>query len=147
MKLTAIAALKESDLQIPDGPIDGDKLREAFRRLFADLNPYFDGLNKLAARGLTLTENVACEIAAVQLTHGVPQLVALKTLTKAGGALVLSADGQVPYGTCALQMQQQTGAFPLANVTAYFRDTSASKVNCTLLILPEGTQTTSVPAP
>jgi hypothetical protein len=147
VKLSPITSLKEADLQIPEGPITGTQLRETFRRLFAELNPYFDSLNKLGAKGVTFADNVACEVASVQFTHGVPQLVSLKTLTRAGSALVLSADGQVPFAA-ALQMQQTASKSPpLASVTVYFRDTSAAKVKCVILLLPEGAQTTTVPAP
>lgn len=147
-KLSPITSLKEADLQIPEGPVTGSMLRETFRRLFAELNPYFDQINKLASKGMTFADNVQCEVAPVTLTHGVPQLVSLKTLKRAGGGLILSADGQVPYGTPTVQMQQsQPGMQPLASLTVYFRDNTAANVKCVVLLFPEGAQSTSVPAP
>jgi hypothetical protein len=149
-KLSALTSLKESDLQIPDGPITGTILREAFQRLFLQLNPYFDGINRLAAGGITFTDNIYCDLIVGKFSHAVAQQVALKNLKRAGSAHVLSADGKTPYGAPSVQMVQLPPASksgPLANVAVYFRDTASLNVTCTLLLLPEGGQTTSFPAP
>lgn len=136
-KLSAISALKESDLQIPNGQITGEQLREAFRRLFTQLNPYFDGLNKLAAKGITFADNVACEQVSAKFSHGVAQQVLLKTLKRATGVIPTFADGQVIDG-CSVQMVQipPTAKYgPLASVTVYFIDPAAVNVTCNLLLL------------
>ncbi len=142
-RVQALSSLKETDLEIKDGPSDGKGLRESFRRLFGSLNPYFDGLNKLAAKGITFSENFRCDYVVAQFSHGVPQKVALKTLTKANGVLVLGADSQIVAGA-TVAMVAGTGK-PLATVTIYFNNTSATKVNTAILLLPEGQQSNAAP--
>lgn len=142
---THIGSLKEDDLQIKDAPVTGGSLRDAFRRLFASLNPYFDGIDKIAAKGGTFTENMRCEVVSGAFTHGTAQQVRLATLTRAGSALVLGADGQLPMMATVVMVQGTTQPKPLATVTIYFNDATAAKVNCVVLLLPEGQQTSTTP--
>jgi hypothetical protein len=140
-KLSAISALKEADLQIPEGPLTGSNLREAFRRLFAELNPYFDGINKVAAKGVTLTDNMSGDLVTGAFSHGVAQQVALKTLKRAGSALVLSADGQVVFPAASVQMVQfppTSKQGPAASVTVFFGDPSAAQSTARSFCSPKG---------
>jgi hypothetical protein len=135
-KLSPITGLKEADLQIPEGPLTGAALREAFRRLFAELNPYFDAINKLAAKGITFADNIAADVATGQFSHGVAQRVALKTLKRADFAWVQKAESQVPfYASVAMIQSTSPKDVPACNVTVTFQDTAAVNVVCTILLL------------
>ena len=140
-----VTTLNEKDLQIKDAAVDGKALRDAFRREYSVLNPFFSSLNQLAAKGITLSENVQCDIVVGSFSHGVAQTVALKTLTQAKGALVVGCDGQIAK-YASVQMSQQIGSNPLANVTVFFENILAASVTTAILLLPEGQQTSSTPA-
>lgn len=137
-KLSPIAALKEGDLQIPEGPLSGAMLREALRRLFAELNPYFDGINKLAAKGITAGDNFTADIVTGSFTHAVAQQVALKTLKRADYGVILSAAGKVAISPAVVEMVQPPPTLkqtPACNVTITFTDAAATNIACTILLL------------
>lgn len=141
MKISPLATLKESDLQIDEKKeVTGTSLLTAFKNLFAQLNPFFSSLNKLVAKGITFSENIQCDLIAGTFSHGVGQLVALKTLTRANGALVLGAQGQVAIGVTVTMQQGTAGSRPLATVTVYFMNSGATNVPVSLLLFPEGQQ-------
>lgn len=141
MKVSPLAALKESDLQIDEKKeVTGTSLLTAFKNLFAQLNPFFTSLNKLVAKGVTFSENIQCEVISGTFTHGIAQLVALQTLPRANGAIAIGAQGQVATGVSVTMQQGSGGARPLANVTVYFLDNTAKNVAVALLLLPEGQQ-------
>lgn len=149
MKFSPLASLKEGDLQIDQKkPVTGASLLTAFKNLFTQLNPYFDSINKLAAKGVGLADNVQCEVVTGAFTHGVPQLVSLKTLARANGAIVLGCDGQLPAVPPSISMVQGLVAAngnPLCTVTLWFNDSTAVNVNCALVLFPEGQQSSSAP--
>lgn len=140
-----IPVLRESELGIKDGPVNGVDLREAFQRFFAQVNASFDLTNKSLSKGVTLTDNLRCDVVAGQFTHGVAQQVALHTLTKAQSAWVLGADGQLPLFATVTMVQRTSQPGPLANVTIWFNDSTASKVKCAIALLPDGQQTSTTP--
>jgi hypothetical protein len=150
-----VTQLKAEDLQIADGPIAGTGLRDALRRLFSTLNPFFDGLNKVFSKGITLSENVRCEIVAGQFSHGVTQYVTLRTLTRAAGAIALGADmltastgartGQLVKAV-AVQPSDLNNGKNQVRVTVWFYNAGAVNVDTTLILLPEGQLCSSTPA-
>ena len=147
-RLSPLGLLKETDLGVSaKAALSKPTFLDAFKRLFGQLNPYFDGLNKLAAKGITFADNFRCDYIVAPFTHGVAQNVALKTLTKAQGVLVLGADSQIVAGAT---VQMVTGSASagrnLAKVTVWFNSPAAAKVNVALLLLPEGQQSAAVPA-
>lgn len=142
---TRFPLFRESDLGIKDGPVDGASLREAFRKLFAQLNPGLDSTNKATAKGLTLADNLRCDIVTGTFAHGVASNFALTNLTKANSALPLGCDTQLFDGFPAVKMV--TGqAKPTVAITLFFRNTATTNAKCSILLLPEGIQSTSIPA-
>ncbi len=143
-KPPSINLLKEADLQIPEGAINGAGLRDVFRRLYFQLNPYFDAINKLGAKGITLPENFRCDLVTAKFSHGVPQNVALKNIPKANGAVILGWDGQKPLGFPMVQMVAGTGR-PQVAITVWFENTMATNVPVALLLLETGQQSSRTP--
>src|SRR5882724_4030472 len=112
-----ISQMRDGDLRIPDGPITGEQLRAIFQRLNFQLNPYFDGLNKLVAKGITTTDNLKCDLVTGSFTHAVPATVQLSTLLRASSALVLGASGQWVRSHPVVMMNPATpGARPSCSV-------------------------------
>jgi hypothetical protein len=146
-RLGPLGLLKETDLGLAaKDALTGPLLLDAFKRLFASLNPYFDGINKLAAKGITFADNFRCDYVVAPFTHGVAQNVALKTLTKAQGLLVLGADSQIVIGATVQMVTGPASAGKnLAKVTVWFNNSSAAKVNVALLLLAEGQQSAATP--
>jgi hypothetical protein len=140
-KAPRLSALKEADLEIKDGPVDGRSLRESFRRLFGQLNPYFDGLNGLGSKGITLTDNIRCDVAAGKFSHGVAATVALQQLERAGSVIALGADGAI----VACQPVLRVTGRKKVEVTVYFNDVTAKNVPMKLLFLEEGQPSATVP--
>lgn len=142
---TRFPVFRESDLGIKDGAVDGEALRDAFRRFFAQLNPSLDAANRATARGLTLADNLLCDIVTGSFSHGVATNFALTNLTKANGALPLGCDTQLLDGFPVIQMV--TGVTkPTAAITMYFRNTGTFNAKCTVLLLSEGRQSITIPA-
>lgn len=146
MKFSPLSALKETDLQIDErATVTGKMLTAAFKTLFAWLTPYFDSINKMAKKGVSLSDNVQCEVINGAFTHGTAQTVRLKTLERANGAVAIGCDGQIVAGV-SVAMIQQTTVGPLASVTVYFANASAAGVRCAIVLFPEGQQSSSPPA-
>lgn len=123
----------------------GEGLRDAFRKFFAQLNPGLDAANRATAKGLTLADNILCDIVSGSFSHGVAVNFALTNLTKANSALPLGCDTQLLDGFPVVQMV--TGATkPTAAITMYFRNTGATNAKCTVLLLSEGKQSSTIPA-
>lgn len=142
MRIQPFSALKETDLQIDVSTPAGKALLAVFRNLFVQLNPFLTAISQLAAKGITLTDNIQGEIVAGAFSHGVPQLVKLKTLTRVAGAVALGALGQVATGVTVAMVQPAAGraSQPLANVTVYFLNPAAVNVQASVLLTPEGQQ-------
>lgn len=144
MKLARLGQLKETDLQIDGSTPQGKALLSAFKNFFAQVNPYFDSINRLFAKGISLTDNIRAEIVSGTFSHGIAQLVRLKVLERASGAVVLGANGKVAAGASITMLQSSAGQLsppPLANLTVYFTDPAAVNVQTSILLLPEGQQT------
>jgi len=128
--------MKVADLRIPDGPLTGATLREVFQRAFFQINPYFAAINKLGARGITLSENVQCDSSPGSSPRRY-QRVQLSNLTRAQSAIPLGANGQWLQSWPVVQMvQAKAGEKPSANVTLLFEDatrrTYPSRCSCSL---------------
>lgn len=142
---TRFPLFRETDLGIKDGPVDGASLREVFRKMFAQLNPGLDSANKATAKGLTLADNLRCDIVSGSFSHGVASNFALTNLTKANSALPLGCDTQLLDGFPAVQMVAGQSK-PTVAITLFFRNIATTNAKCSILLLPEGMQSTSVPA-
>lgn len=110
--------------------------------LLAPINRLSDGLVQLLT-SLTLTDNTLCDVVAVKATHGVEVPVKLTRLRAAFGGVILSCDGALPAHPQPLVRMKADGS---CGVTVFFNSTSARDVPLTLLLLPEGGSTRSIPA-
>jgi hypothetical protein len=135
-----ISPLKESDLKIDKGAVDGDKLTEVFKRLFNQLNPYFIGINKTFSQGLSLSENVRCDLINATFSHGIAQDVALHVLSKAAGLIVLGANSHLVEGY-TISMKSEA----VATIAIWFNDVTASQVQCGLALFEDGQQSQTTP--
>lgn len=142
---TRFPLLRESDIGIKDGPVDGAALRDAFRRLFAQLNPGLDAANKATSKGLTLADNLLCDIVSGTFAHGVANNFALANLVKANSALPLGCDTQLLDGFPAVQMVAGASR-PTVAITMFFRNVGTTNAKCSVLLLGEGMQSSSIPA-
>lgn len=142
---TRFPVFRESDLGIANGPIDGKALLEVFRKFFSQLNPGLDAANRATANGLSLADNFRYDIVSGNFSHAVPVNFALGNLTKANSALPLGCDTQLLDGFPAVQMVAGTTR-PTVAITMFFRNTATAGAKCTILLLSEGTQATSIPA-
>ena len=141
------AILRETDLGIEDGPITGIVLRDILKRLFTQINGSLDATNKVTAKGVTLGENIRCDLLTAKATHGVAFPVRLKTLAQAQSCLVTGGDTLLPFPVASVQMLQpsQAGGAPTANVTVWFQGgTGAATVR--LWLFDDGQQATATPA-
>lgn len=109
-------------------------------RLAALLNPYLTAVNTLVSQsGVSLTDNLSCEVQTGTFAHAVPQAFSLKRLKSAKGALVLGCDTATPIGL-TMQAVQTTvaGSLPRVSVTVLFSDPAVTSAKVALLFLPEG---------
>jgi hypothetical protein len=140
-KAPRLSQLKETDLALPDsGNVTADQVREAFRRMFSQLNPWADQLNKTLSKGLTFTDNFRCEVVNAKFSHGVAQSVPLKTCKKVAGLIALGADGHLVAGWTVQMLP--SGA---VQVTLWFNDVAAASVAVGLLLVEEGQQSATAP--
>lgn len=136
-----ISPLRDEDLGLKDGPATGAGLRDVFRRLFSQVNPFFDALNKLGNKGITLTDNLRCDLVTAKLTHGVAATIALSNLSAANSALALGSDTGILSRHVPVQM---TGK-KQCQVTAWFDNPNTVDATVVLLLLEEGRQAASSP--
>ena len=68
MRAPKIQTLHDGDLQIPEGTIDGAKLRVVFSRVFSQLNPFFDAIGKVNAQGIDLGINLNADVLTFPIT-------------------------------------------------------------------------------
>lgn len=143
-KPPAFPTLRETDLGIKDGPIDGAALRDIFKRFFAQTNSGLDATNRSLSNGLTPTDHFRCETLTAKATHGVAFTVRLKTLKQAATCLVLGGDAALPWPVASVQMLQpsQSGGVPTAQVTVYFASSTAV-ANVRLWLFEDGQQATA----
>lgn len=143
-KPPAFPTLRETELGIKDGPVDGATLRDVLKRFFAQTNPGLDATNKSLSKGLNPAEHFRCDILTAKATHGVAFTVRLRTLTKAATCLVTGGDTALPWPVASVQMLQpsQSGGVPTAQVTVYFAISTAT-ANVRLWLFEDGQQATS----
>lgn len=140
-----IPTLRETDLAIKDGPIDGAALRDAFKRYFALVNASNDATNKSLSKGLTIADNLHCDTLTVSATHATPFTVRLQTIKAAKSCLVTGGDTLLPFPLAAVQMLQpaQTGGgINACSVTVYFQLGSGT-ANVRLWLFEDGQQATA----
>ncbi len=108
-------------------------------KLAALLNPYLSAFNALTANGVTLTDNLSCEVQVGTFSHGVASAFSLKRLKSAKGCVVLGCDIAVPTGVsmrAVLDMKPE--ALPRVSVTILFSNPATVGAKVALQFLPEG---------
>jgi hypothetical protein len=138
--------LKEADLLIPDGEVKGEQLRQVFRRLLSQLNPFFDSINRFAS-SVSLSQNDRADLITANFTHGVPTAIRLQKLQMAKSAIVRNCSGATPIGTPTVQMQPQAfvGALPVVLVTIFFTNPAAVGVRAMVELREEGPSLSAAP--
>lgn len=113
-------------------PADVEKLAQL-------LNPYLSSLSALIASGVTVTDNVRCEVQTGIFTHNVAGQFTLKMLPAAKGCVVLGCDKAIPQGVVMRPvLDPRPGAAPRVSVTVLFSDPATTGAKVSLLLLPEG---------
>lgn len=140
------APLKEADLLIPDGDVKGEQLRQVFRRLFSQLNPFFDSIARFGS-SVSLSQNDRADLITANFTHGVPTAIRLQKLQIARSAIVRNCSGATPIGTPTVQMQPTAfvGAAPTALVTIFFTNPAAQGVRAMVELREEGPSLSAAP--
>lgn len=116
-------------------------------KLAALINPYLNEVNALTGEsGVSLTDNLTCEVQVGTLSHGVASRFSLKRLKQAKGCVVLGCDKAIPIAPIMQPVLISTaGALPQVAVTVWFNDPGVTSAKVALLFLPEGQLTTGAP--
>ncbi|MHB8682831.1 MAG: hypothetical protein ACYC9X_00715 [Dehalococcoidia bacterium] len=134
--MTRVRAVTFSERDLGIDPLDDPQLEAIFLRVFERLNPVMLEIAAALRTGLTLADNLRCDVVSGKFTHGVAQTVALHVLSNARSAIPLGADSQLVTGI-TVQPVASRGA-PQASVTVYFANTAASRVACSFALLDVG---------
>jgi hypothetical protein len=86
------------------------------------------------AGGLTLADNIRCDVIRAPFDSGVAKMVGLTKLSTVGGGVCLSADGYFPLGIYVRNSSRNK----IAEVTIMFNDSSATNVDSTVVLFGEG---------
>lgn len=116
-------------------------LAEKLLPLLAYLQNNFAVIRDAFANGLTFTDNLNCEVVSARFSHGVAQRVKLQKLTKATCAVLLGADGCVPWGSPLVV----NAAPSQVNITIWFNDPAVTGKTVNLLLLNVGSSLITQP--
>lgn len=124
------------------------ELRKGLEPLLRFVNTGIQGLASAFGQNITIGDNLRVEVQTIPMDHGVPVLISLKKLPTAKGVMALSVGSKDGKAQTMLDRPLHLTGTTVPNhvkVTAFFTDTTQTRVPVTLMLCPDGTYSSITP--